>query len=67
MKIKAKWGFVGDPAKLGAESAKVKVDQVFEDVDDEYAHVLIGKGLVEEATEKAKPKEAKPAAPKETK
>lgn len=67
MKIKAKWGFVGDAAKLGAESAKVKAGQVFEDADDEYAHILIGKGLAEEVNEKAKPKEAKPAAPKEAK
>lgn len=67
MKIKAKWGFVGDAVKLGAESAKVRAGQVFEDVDDEYAHVLIGKGLAEEVTEKAKPKEAKQAAPKEAK
>lgn len=67
MKIKAKWGFVGDAAKLGTESAKVKAGQVFEDVDEEYAHILIGKGLAEEVTDKAKPKESKPAAPKEAK
>lgn len=67
MKIKAKWGFVGDAAKLKADSAKVKAGQVFEDVDDEYAHILIGKGLAEEFDGKAKGKEAKPTAPKETK
>lgn len=67
MKIKAKWGFIGDAVKLGAESAKVKAGQEFEDVDDEYAHILIGKGLAEEVTDKAKPKETKPTAPKEAK
>jgi len=69
MKLKAKWGFIGDAIKLGTDSTQVKAGQVLEDVDDEYAHVLIGKGLVEEFDGKApaKPKEAKPAAPKETK
>ncbi|MCY1426811.1 hypothetical protein D3C76_1340740 [compost metagenome] len=67
MKIKAKWGFIGDAAKLGAESAKVKAGQVFESADDEYAHILIGKGLAEEVTSTVKLKETKPAAPKEAK
>jgi len=67
MKIKAKWGFIGDAARLGAESAKVKAGQVFENADDEYAHVLLGKGLVEEVADKVKPKESKPAAAKEAK
>lgn len=71
MKIKAKWGFVGDAERLKSESAKVKAGQVFEDVDDEYAHILIGKGLAEELDGKAEarkpPKESKPTAPKETK
>lgn len=67
MKIKAKWGFVGDAKKLGAESAKVASGQVFEDADDEYAHILIGKGLAEEVTAEAKPKASKQAAPKENK
>ncbi|KRW62341.1 hypothetical protein [Pseudomonas sp. TTU2014-080ASC] len=67
MNIKATWGFVGDAAKLGTESAKVKAGQVFEGVDDEYAHILIGKGLAEEVTEVIKPKETKPASGKETK
>ncbi|WP_407733037.1 hypothetical protein [Pseudomonas citronellolis] len=67
MKIKAKWGFIGDAARLGAESAKVKAGQVFENADDEYAHVLLGKGLAEEVTDKVKPKESKPAAAKEAK
>jgi hypothetical protein len=64
MKIKAKWGFIGDAEKLKAESSRVKAGQVFEDVDDEYAHTLIGKGLVEEFDGDSKPKGRKAAAPK---
>ncbi|WP_296271731.1 DUF7302 family protein [Pseudomonas sp. UBA6323] len=69
MKIKAKWGFIGDAAKLKVDSPRVKAGQVFEGVDDEYAHTLIGKGLAEEFDGKApvKAKETKPTAPKETK
>lgn len=67
MKIKALWGFIGDAKKLGAESSRVIAGQEFTDADDEYAHVLIGKGLVEEAGNETKPKAAKAAAPKETK
>ncbi|MCW8156620.1 hypothetical protein D7243_10485 [Stutzerimonas stutzeri] len=74
MKIKAKWGFIGNARLLGVASAKVVAGQVFGDVDDEYAHTLIGKGLAEPVADEspAKPKPAapstnKPAAPKETK
>lgn len=72
MKIKALWGFVGNAELLGTDSPKVKSGQEFEDVDDEYAHVLLGKGLAVELDANgkpkvAKPKESKPAAPKETK
>lgn len=72
MKIKALWGFVGDAKQLGGDSAKVKAGQVFDGVNDEYAHTLIGKGLAVElgADDKpklTKPKEGKPTAPKETK
>lgn len=67
MKIKALWGFIGDVQKLGGDSAKVKAGQVFEDADDEYAHTLIGKGLVEEISAETKPKANKSAAPKENK
>lgn len=67
MKIKALWGFIGDAKKLGADSAKVKAGQVFEDADDEYAQTLIGKGLAEEVGAATKPKATKPAAPKENK
>lgn len=45
MKIKAKWGFIGNAAKLNADSNQVKAGQTF-DADSEYASVLIGKGLV---------------------
>lgn len=67
MNIKALWGFIGDAKKLGAESPRVMAGQEFTDADDEYAHVLIGKGLVEEAGSESKPKATKAAAPKETK
>lgn len=72
MKIKALWGFVGNAILLNADSTSVKAGQVFDDVDDEYAHTLIGKGLAEEVdaddkTKVNKPKESKPTAPKETK
>ncbi|WP_217477317.1 DUF7302 family protein [Stutzerimonas stutzeri] len=74
MKIKAKWGFIGNARLLGVASAKVVAGQVFDDVDDEYAHTLIGKGLAQPAVDEApaKPKPTaqrtnKPAAPKETK
>ncbi|WP_207864904.1 hypothetical protein [Pseudomonas sp. 58(2021)] len=72
MKIKALWGFVGNAELLGAVSAQVKSGQEFENVDDEYAHVLLGKGLVVELDangkpKAAKPKNTKPAAPNEDK
>lgn len=57
MKIKALWGFIGDAQKLGAISAAVKAGQVFEDAEAEYAHTLIGKGLVEEVGPDAEAKE----------
>lgn len=61
MKIKAKWGFIGDAKKLNSETSQVKAGQEF-DADDEYAHLLIGKKLVE-AVGLAKPDESKPAKP----
>jgi len=72
MKIKAVWGFVGNAALLGAESSLVKAGQVFDEVDDEYGHTLIGKGLAEEVdgegqTKASAPKQSKAAAPKENK
>ena len=72
MKIKAVWGFVGNATLLGAESTSVKAGQVFGEVDDEYAHTLIGKGLAEEVdddgkTKASSPKQSKSAAPKENK
>ena len=70
MKIKAIWGFVGNGALLGHDSNKVKAGAVFEAVDDEYAHTLIGKNLAVELDGNGKPrlfkpKETKPAAPKD--
>ncbi|MDS9879439.1 hypothetical protein RMI40_31875 [Pseudomonas protegens] len=72
MKIKILWGFVGNGALLGAETNKIKAGDAFEDANDEYAHTLIGKGLAEEVdadgnAKVTKPKQPKPAAPKETK
>ncbi|WP_442109164.1 hypothetical protein [Pseudomonas sp. NUPR-001] len=72
MKIKILWGFVGNGALLGADSNKIKAGATFEEADDEYAHTLIGKGLAVEIDANgkprlAKPKEAKPVAPKEAK
>lgn len=64
MKIKILWGFIGNGALLGADSDKVKAGAVFNDVDDEYAHALIGKGLAEQVTGDGKPKANKPAATK---
>lgn len=67
MKAKAKWGFIGDAKKLGVDSAKVVAGQVFENVEDEYGYALIGKGLIEESPETAKPKSNKQALPSENK
>jgi hypothetical protein len=72
MKIKALWGFTGSADLLKAGSSKVKRGQVFDEVDDEYAHTLIGKGLAEEVgangkSKSAKPNETKPATPAEKK
>ena len=72
MKIKALWGFVGNAELLGADSPKVKSGQEFQNVDEEYAHVLLGKGLAVELDANgkpkvAKPKNTKPAAPDENK
>ncbi len=72
MKIKALWGFVGNADLLKTNSPKVTRGQVFEDADEEYGYTLVGKGLVEELgadgkPKVARPKESKPAAPKETK
>lgn len=48
MKIKAMWGFRGDPVKLGKGNGRVRAGEVFDDVDPEYGHALIGNRLVEE-------------------
>lgn len=72
MHIKTLWGFVGNGQLLGADSNKVKAGATFDDVNDEYAHALIGKGLAVEVdgsdkAKLAKPKNTKPAAPGENK
>lgn len=63
MKIKALWGFIGNADKLKADSATVHVGDTFDNVDKEYASVLIGKGLAEEWDGKAAPKSNKQAKP----
>jgi len=67
MKIKALWGFIGNARILGAATSKVVAGQVFDDVDDEYGHALVGKGLAEEIIGEGKPKAGKPAAPRVSK
>jgi len=61
MKIRTLWGFEGDPAKLGVALARIHAGEVLEDVEDEYAYGLIGKGLAVQVTDGAAPKETKPA------
>ncbi len=67
MKIKVEWGFRGDAPKLNADSADVKAGDVFDGVDPEYGHALIGKGLAVQVHEGAAPQETKPAQPSELK
>lgn len=67
MKIKALWGFRGDAPKLNSPSADVKAGDVFPDVEPEYGHALVGKGLVVQLHDGAAPKETKPAGPSEFK
>lgn len=67
MKIKAEWGFRGDAPKLNAESADVKAGDVFDGVDPEYGHALVGKGLVVQVHEGAAPQKTKPARSSELK
>ena len=67
MKIRTLWGFEGDSSKLGVVSARIRAGEVLEDVEDEYAHGLIGKGLAVKVTDGAAPKESKPASAAEKK
>ncbi|WP_313274771.1 hypothetical protein [Stenotrophomonas sp.] len=67
MQIKALWGFRGDAPKLKSSSADVKAGDVFPDVDTEYGHALVGKGLVVQIHEGTAPQETKPAKPSELK
>lgn len=59
MKITALWGFMGDALLLKSNKARVSAGDQFDDVDDEYAHQLIGKGLAEETVAKADAKTKK--------
>lgn len=66
MKIKVLWGFCGDVEKLGPDTngdsrSPTRAGQVFENVEDEYAYTLIGKGLVQPFDGSA-PTSTKPAA-----
>ncbi|HYQ54239.1 MAG TPA: hypothetical protein VES70_27835 [Pseudomonas sp.] len=66
MKIKVLWGFCGDVEKLGPDTngdsrSPTRAGQVFENVEDEYAYTLIGKGLVQQFDGSA-PASTKPAA-----
>lgn len=67
MKIRTLWGFEGDPTKLGVAFARIRAGEGLEDVEDEYAHGLIGKGLAVQVTDGAAPKETKPATAAEKK
>lgn len=72
MKVRAVWSFVGSADLLKADSGRVKRGDVFEDVDSEYGHTLIGKDLVQELGADGKPKvvkakESKAAKPEENK
>ncbi|MCF7537586.1 hypothetical protein [Pseudomonas petrae] len=67
MKIRTLWGFEGNAAKLGTASDQVRAGVTLESVEDEYAHVLIGKGLAVSVTDGAGPKENKQASAAEKK
>lgn len=59
MELKVLWGFEGDPAKLNTDTGRVLAGAVLDVEDEELAHALIGKGLVE-AVKPASNKQAKP-------
>jgi hypothetical protein len=59
MELKVLWGFEGDPEKLKTETGRVLAGAVLDVEDEELAHALIGKGLVE-AVKPASNKQAKP-------
>ncbi|WP_443696149.1 hypothetical protein [Pseudomonas sp.] len=58
MELKVLWGFEGDPVKLKTESGRIQAGTVLDVEDEELAHALIGKGLVE-AVKPASNKQAK--------
>lgn len=60
MELKVLWGFEGDPEKLKTPGGRVSAGAVIDVEDEELAHTLIGKGLVEASNNKqTKPKENK--------
>lgn len=59
MELKVLWGFEGDPEKLKTENGRILAGTILDVEDEELAHVLIGKGLVE-AVKPASNKQAKP-------
>jgi len=63
MKIKAQWGFIGDATRLGHGSGRVRAGEVFDNADGEYAHMLIGKGLVSAVDAEEQPSVDKATAP----
>jgi len=70
MNIRTLWSFDGDAEKLKHDGARIPAFTLFEGVDKDYAHQLIGKGLAEEVSGESKqaaPKDNKQAKPKENK
>lgn len=59
MKIRTLWGFEGNAVKLDTASDQVRAGVTLENVENEYAHVLIGKGLAVAVSDGASPKENK--------
>lgn len=63
MKVKVLWGFEGDPDKVKVNNGRVSAGEVLDLEDEEYAHRLIGKGLVAldeaKANKQSKPSETK--------
>lgn len=66
MKVKVLWGFEGDPDKVKVNNGRVSAGEVIGLDDEEYAHCLIGKGLVA-LDDGTAPKSNKQSKPNETK
>lgn len=67
MKVKVLWGFEGDPDKVKVNNGRVSAGEVLDLDYEEYAHRLIGKGLVALDEEGSAPKGNKQSKPSETK